>query len=41
MPAFGDDRDPVPGANFGHPCRYLLFDPGSGELVAGVFGPRR
>ena len=26
--------DDEPTANFGHPCRYLLFDPGSGELRA-------
>ena len=28
---FADDE---PMANFGHPCRYLLFDPESGELHA-------
>jgi hypothetical protein len=28
---FADDE---PTANFGHPCRYLLFDPESGELHA-------
>ena len=28
---FADDE---PRANFGHPCRYLLFDPESGELHA-------
>jgi hypothetical protein len=43
-PAFGDLRAPrasvlvfaddEPLANFGHPCRYLLFDPESGELHA-------
>jgi hypothetical protein len=43
-PAFQDLRAPRPSvlvfaddeprANFGHPCRYLLFDPESGELHA-------
>lgn len=25
--------DELPGANWGHPCRYQFFDPSSGELV--------
>jgi hypothetical protein len=30
---FADDE---PLANFGHPCRYLLYDPGSGEFLKEV-----